>query len=583
MLKLVTNKLVFAAVLVLMTLIACDKSDEQPSGRSAAFTSTDSLLQYVPADSPYVLANVAPLPDDVLDALEPKIDRILQSYEVMLQEIVAMAMQTSDDEGGDSQNAEKVVAVIGELSSLMSLDGLRGAGFERESASVLYGNGLLPVLRIEVSDGALFEAALSRIEESSGEKMDVATIGGNSVRYIEAGEAKILVSIHDEQVVFSIAPANFGDEQLGELLGFTRPESSIAGSGVLQAITNEYEFDDYFVGYIDIERIVETFIGGASGLDATLIASIDDTDNLSDVCRAEIRAMANIAPRVVMGYTDISIERFESQLIVELRDDIAAGLAELTAAVPGLGGDPGGLMSFGLSIDVKAMRDFYETQLDALDEDPFECEKFAELQAGVEKGRLALQQPTPPMVYDFRGFVGVIQDIEGLDMTTQTPPTSVDGRFLLAMNNAPALVSLGMMMSPELAGLDLQPDGEPVQLDLPQAQMIGGNIFVAMTDNALAMSVGDGAESELSGMLTADAEDDGTFFSFSMDAARYYTFIGEAMAAAETDDENPMSPALRAAMQDMVLAVADIYDRMSVDVRFTEKGIVIDSSVTLGE
>ena len=104
-----------------------------------------------------------------------------------------------------------------------------------------------------------------------------------------------------------------------------------------------------------------------------------------------------------------------------------------------------------------------------------------------------------------------------------------------------------------------------------------------MTDNALAMSVGDGAETELSGMLAADAEDDGTFFSFSMDAARYYTFIGEAMAAAETDDESPMSPEFRAAMQDMVLAVADIYDRMSVDIRFTEKGIVIDSSVTLGE
>jgi hypothetical protein len=34
-------------------------------------------------------------------------------------------------------------------------------------------------------------------------------------------------------------------------------------------------------------------------------------------------------------------------------------------------------------------------------------------------------------------------------------------------------------------------------------------------------------------------------------------------------------------MQDMMLVIADIYDRMLVDVRFTEKGIVIDSSVTL--
>jgi len=166
-------------------------------------------------------------------------------------------------------------------------------------------------------------------------------------------------------------------------------------------------------------------------------------------------------------------------------------------------------------------------------------------------------------------------------MANRTPPTSVDGKFLLAMDNAPALISLGAMLSPELAGLDLQPDGEPLKLDMPQAQALGGDVYVAMTDDALALSVGDGAETELAQMLNADAKDNGTFLSFSMDAARYYTFIGEAIALSEPDDEEAMSPEFQAAMQDMMLAVADIYDRMLVDVRFTEKGIVIDSSVTL--
>jgi hypothetical protein len=238
-------------------------------------------------------------------------------------------------------------------------------------------------------------------------------------------------------------------------------------------------------------------------------------------------------------------------------------------------------MSFGMSIDVMAMRNFYEAQLDALEADPFLCEEFADIQAGVADGRMALQQPVPPMVYDFRGFVAVIKDIEGLDMANRTPPTSVDGKFLLAMDNVPALISLGAMLSPELAGLDLQPDGEPLQLDMPQAQALGGDVYVAMTDDALALSVGDGAETELAQMLNAAATNNGTFLSFSMDAARYYTFIGEAMALSEPDDEDAMSPEFQAAMQDMMLAIADIYDRMIVDVRFTGKGIVIDSSVTL--
>lgn len=587
MFKLVSIKLTIATIFVAMTTVACEKTDKA------------SLLDYVPADSPYVFASIAPLPDAVFDKLDPKIDRILQSYETLLREIAGMAIEKSADDGDDSEDAEKAAAVIAELSSLMSVDGLRAAGFDRKSTAVFYGNGLLPVLRIEVSDGALFESALSRIEEKAGEKMDVATIAGSPVRYVVAKDAKVLVSIHEKQVVISVAPAAFSDKQIAELLGLSPPKSSISDSGVLRSIASEYGFNDYFIGYIDIEGIVETVTGGASGLDADLISMLEDLDDaddaddaddsfgsvkqdeLSDVCRAEIRSMAGVMPRIVMGYTNISPQRFDSQFIIELRDDIAISLTALTAPVPGLGGDPGGLMSFGMSIDVMAMRNFYEAQLDALEADPFLCDAFADLQAGIEQGRMALQQPVPPMVYDFRGFVGVIKDIEGLDMAKRTPPTSVDGRFLLAMDNVSALVSFGAMLSPELAGLDLQPDGEPLQLDMPQAQMLGGDVFVAMTDDALALSVGDGAETELARMLTADATDNGTFLSFSMDAARYYTFIGEAMALSEPDDENAMSPEFQAAMQDMMLVIADIYDRMFVDVRFTEKGIVIDSSVTL--
>ena len=587
MFKSVSTKLVFATIFVAMMNVACEKTDKA------------SLLDNVPADSPYVFASIAPLPDAVFDKLEPNIDRIMQSYEVLLREIASMAMEKTDEDGDSSEDSEKAVAVIAELSSLMSVEGLRGAGFDRQSTAVIYGNGLLPVLRIKVSDGALFESALSRIEEKAGEKMDVATIAGSPVRYVVADDVKVLIAIHEKQVVTSVAPASFSDSQIADLLGLSAPKSSIADSGVLKSIASEYGFNDYFVGYIDIERIAEIVTGGASGLDAdlmTILENLDDSDEsvesdepavvaesgeLSDVCRAEIRSMAGVMPRIVMGYTDVSPDRFDSLFILELRDDIATSLAALTAPVPGLGEDTGGLMSFGMSIDVMAMRNFYEAQLDALEADPFLCEEFADIQAGVADGRMALQQPVPPMVYDFRGFVAVIKDIEGLDMANRTPPTSVDGKFLLAMDNAPALISLGAMLSPELAGLDLQPDGEPLKLDMPQAQALGGDVYVAMTDDALALSVGDGAETELAQMLNADATNNGTFLSFSMDAARYYTFIGEAMALSEPDDEHEMSPEFQAAMQDMMLAIADIYDRMLVDVKFTEKGIVIDSSVTL--
>ena len=155
----------------------------------------------------------------------------------------------------------------------------------------------------------------------------------------------------------------------------------------------------------------------------------------------------------------------------------------------------------------------------------------------------------------------------------------MSARFLLAMNNATALVSLGAMMSPELMGLNIEPNGEPVRFELASMDAMMDNVFLALTNDALAMSIGEGVEAQLADMLAADPEENGTFLSFSMDAGRYYAFIGAAMAAADQDDDSPMPPEIQAAMQDVMLAVADIYDRMSAAIRFTEKGIVMDSSV----
>lgn len=581
MFKLISTKVLLSIAASAVVLVGCDKSKDEAVDASL-LSSDATILQYVPADAPYVLANVEPLPDDLMDKLEPKIERVLQSYQSMLRAVIDSKRQEMPEDERDSEKSQRADAVINELMTLMSIEGMRDAGIGRDATGVLYGNGLLPVARVDLTDGALFDDALARLETKAGEKLPVADIGGHSVRYFEADKVKILIGVINDQAVFTVAPVTFDDAQLGILLGLKPPKNSIADSGALQKIAEDYGFTTHYVGYIDVKAIAERFIGEASGLDAELIALMEnDAPELSDVCRAEIRGVAGIAPRMVIGYTDISVDKLDSAMVVELREDIADGMRTLSSTVPGLGGDKGGLMSFGMSIDMQATRAFVEARLDAMEAEPFECELFADLQAGVAGGRQALQRPVPPMVYDFRGFLAVIDDIEGLDIETQTPPTSVDGSFLLAMDNAQALVSMGTMFSPELASLNLQADGKPVPLDLPQMQAMGITAFAAMNEGALAISVGEDAESELKGVLGADAADPSPFMSFSMDAARYYGFLGEAMSVADSDDENAPTPEMQAAMREVMEAVAEVYDRMSVDVSLTKRGVELHSSVTL--
>ena len=103
--------------------------------------------------------------------------------------------------------------------------------------------------------------------------------------------------------------------------------------------------------------------------------------------------------------------------------------------------------------------------------------------------------------------------------------------------------------------------------------------WIALSDNALAISVDPDAEASLAQMLGADSAMPPPFLSMGIDVARYYGMIGTVMTGSgnETDAE------VRAAMTDIMDAVGDFYDRVALDVHFTKKGIEIAGDATLGD
>jgi hypothetical protein len=584
MFKSISLKFLFPLAIAALGLAACGKGDE-PASSASVLSSNDTILRYVPADSPYVLANVEPFPDELMDKLEPRVDEILRSYQTVLRELVAAKQKELSEEDRESEDVQRASAVIEELAGLLSMDGLRGAGLGRDATAAIYGNGLLPVMRFDLTEGALFDAAISRIEDKAGHKMSVAAVDGGGYRYADLDEVRVAIAILEEQAVITLVPSTFSTEQTVAALGLKPPQSSIADSGILAAIARDYGLTSHYVGFVDVQKLVASFLDPQAGLNAALLETAGhDPATFSDVCKSEIREAAGVVPRMVMGYTQVDVSRLDSKFVIEVRDDIAAGLATLTAAVPGLGGDAGGLMAFGMSLDVKAAREFVEARIAALEADPYQCELFADVQAGLEGAKAGLQQPIPPIVYDFKGFLAIIDDIEGMDLATETPPTSVDGRFMIAMDNAPALVAMGALFSPELAALNLQPDGKPVALDLPQMQAMGIKAYAALTDSAVAIAAGDDSEADLTSMLEAEAPETAPLMSFSMDAGRYYSFLGEAIAQSDAgDDENAPSPEMQAALQDIMEAVGNVYDRMAVDVLLTADGVELRATETLAD
>ena len=543
------------------------------------------LLQYVPADTPYIFASTQPMPDSLADKLEPTIDEVLEAYQRIIRHAMAEELVKLSDQEGGAEKAEQLQALVDEVLSLMSIEGIRGAGIERDSAFAFYGNGLLPVVRFELTDAAAFDAAIARIEAKAENQLSLGDLQGEEYKYLDFDKARLLIATLDDQAVISIAPTQFDDDQLARVLGITPPATTLADSNGLDALAEQYGFSDYFSGYVNNERIAGTFLGDATGLDADLLAIFEyDASDMSDTCKTEFMELVGIAPRVVFGYTAMNDEYIDSVFIVELREDIAEGLATIPSPVPGLGQDFGGLMSFGFGLNPLAAREFYEARLDAMEADPFECDKLAPLQDSVAKGREALKQPVPPVVYGFRGIVAVISDIQGMDLTQQKPPESMDASFLFAIEDAQALVAMGAMMDPQLASLNLMPDGKPVKLELAQLAEIADEAWAALSDNALAISVGEGSEARSAELLVADSKDPAPLFSMTMDTARYYGLIGDAMMQSEPKEgEKEMPLAVRTALKDVMTLMGQVYRRMLLDVTLTPNGIEMRSRLLLAD
>lgn len=565
----------FVALATFTLLAACNQGS-----KTNTFADADGPLRYVDANTPYLFASLAPMPDSVYDKLEPRMDKLLKSYQDIIRLSVQQGMEQAEGDGEmPDAERERVTGAINRLINLISADGMDDAGFDRNSTVMLYGNGLLPVLRVSLKDVTAFEKTLKSIEEEAGSAMQFATLDKLTYRYGGDEKGRVVLAIIDEQLVASIVPTGLSDDGLRSIFGLSLPARPMSKSGRLEALAKTYGYTQHGVGFVDIEQLVRTFTDEQSGINAELFELGEfDARQLSDVCKAEIGGMAAIAPRLVTGYTEISEQRMTSRTVLELRSDIADGMATLPAMVPGLGKDQGGLVSFGMSIDLLAAREFYSARLDAMEDDPYKCELFAELQANVGQGRAALNQPIPPIVYGLKGFFAVVDNVEGLDVATRQPPTAIDMRFLLATENAPGLLAMGSMFSPELAMLNVQNDGKPVRFESPQMQGPIEEAWMAMNDNALALAVGKGAEDKVGGMLVESAGNPPPFLAMHMDASRYYSFVGEAMMQRDNEE---MTPELGEAVRELMQNLAALIDRVSVTINFTDRGVEMPTVTTL--
>ncbi len=531
------------------------------------------LLGYVPADTAYVAANLAPPPDDVVDAWLARSAPMLEQMQGVLataREDLAAGEVDVDDE----TMAALAEAVLAELDGKLNRDGLEQLGLSPQSHHVFYADGLLPVARVGLSDPVALREVVKRVEARSGVPIPEHELDGQSYWMISEDDLDvdfgIVIAILEDHMVMGFTPAS-DEARLRTLLGMNRPAESLADGSALAQLNQDKGYTDYGSGYLDTARLVHELFDADSNTNQLL--SVYGENSLADmdpVCRREADRISAIAPRLVAGVTELDADSTANAMQLELEPGIAAGLARLVADVPPASDDDGLLAAGSLNINVGRLREWMLERVDHMAATPFECPQLQDLNRQIAEASVTMKQPVPPFIGNLKGLrMEVAATGEGDEMFN---PEAAAGLLSLEMESPQMVVGMARMMIPGFDQLNLEPGAEPVEL--PQELMtVVTPEFAAhavMSKDAIGLSFGQGQSDRLLNFLDDDSDPNGIVFSAEWDTAALMRLQHGDFQSDDPNDLGADEPAAK-----LVQAYQAMMGRTRVEVAFDEEGITI--------
>lgn len=585
-----TSWLRLAAVTALLGLgPACSKKDDAGGAVTAASVDAlkiPALLKFVPAETPYYFVSVQAPPADVRQKLTSMLNPVFAG---MKEELAReLASPPGDLPGEKSQRA--FVEVFSEHASF---EGLAQLGFSPEKPFVLYGLGLLPAFRVELTDAELFRKFVQKIEAKAGSPVPTAKLGDQDYWVFGEGQGDgvLVLALVGNELVGGFVLNAVREKTLGLLFGQTQPQASLADGDLLRAVMKQYAFTGHGVGVVDLKGIVSTLVGEGTGTNAEIYAALATRmPTVSDDCRAEYKALAAKAPRIVLGNESLTSKGVQLGITLELEPTLAQGLMNLRARVPGLAAQPDTNQFFqlGLGLDMEKVIGFVQERAAAITAAPFKCEQLAGLnQAATDSNQMIAAATLGPaaMARLVRGLNIVVKDL-----ATPTPqdaaaaePLSVGnarGYIALATSSPDQILASAKAFIPSLASLTVAKDGKPVSVppEGPFGQLKAP--YIAMGESALLVSSGEGMQTELTALATAKGDDAQPVLVFASDTGRLLGLQVES----QTRRLATMPTELQANVKNEIEALRTLSQTIghtAFVLSFREKGLYLMESVVL--
>src|SRR5215469_3162250 len=244
------TKRVLALALTGLVLAACSHKDK------------DAPLAFVPADTPYVLANLDVLDNDTRQAVFTQIDAEMPA------QVAQMKAQADQLATTDPDMAKYLRTVAGEFDGKTAEQLIQAAGIDPKGYGAFYGLGLSPVLRMQLADAKAFDSFVAKLQNDYGKKFEVATLGTQSYqRYVApTSHLQFIIAVVGKQAVLAMLPDNASQPLLRQALGLDRPAKSIQDADTLTDLAKAKGYAKWAVGEVDLTRLLPLATSGQAPL-----------------------------------------------------------------------------------------------------------------------------------------------------------------------------------------------------------------------------------------------------------------------------------------------------------------------------
>lgn len=485
------------------------------------------LLNYVPKNTLYMMGSSRPLPEAFMN----------NQIEIAGQ-LFTMFLELVEKEEGELKRPPQgtvdafAYEMVMEFKGALSPEKFSDLGLSTSSRGVLYGHGLLPVMRIELPDPAKFRATIKRVEERSGYKVAWEKCGSlDCMKFTEpsSSDGGALLVMHPNHVAMGVylgpEPGPMGSHLTGE----TKVPAPMSYASLQQFIA-ENGYTGYGEGFIKLREAMDVIEPLAIGM-MKMQGQTADAD-MAKKCMAVATSVLDNVPELIIGTRAIEGKRANVEMLMKMDKELAAVMKTLPASLDKMPVSQNPVFDLGLSLNIPAVRDNLLAFMTWLGEqgkssgcEAIEADKLNEASVGIAMAMgMGLTQ--------VKSVYFALNDIE-LDPATMQP-SKLDARASVVADDPVGLVRMASMLAPPLAQMKMPKDGETITLGPDTLPPGTPPLTVGLDGKRLDVAIA--GSSAASKMLPADKQ---ALLWSTMDGPRYYEVFANLAKMAPPSPDRP--------------------------------------------